>query len=661
MSALAVVAFATVSAAFGAAEDILPDGQAFPFWDDETAYSREWHVDARRGDDAVGDGSAARPFKTINKAAARVSAGEKVVIHAGTYRETVDALARGGDGKDRMVAFEAAGDGEVVVSGAAVWNAEFTLSSEYRQTFVSDEAHLFMSDKSAWTSSNANAKVWCGRFPRSMFADGENPFAVPICPTTDWAPFAAKDGRTHAPPSIIARLVERSPQLIPHWLCRRGLLFCDGEMMREVLTPQELWADKTAGEHIYWVADDGREVHFRLRGDASPDGRRFESTVREQGFAPEARGLAYVRISGIVFEKFGNGQMPPQRGAISVSRGHHWIVEKCTVRDVHTVGVDLGVQSHWVAWERPRGFDIIRDCTFERCGVHAVCGVPGNGYSIRNVLVERCRFDGIGWLYSLHGHTESGAVKFHFSDGCLVRRNVFTNLKWGEAVWIDKCVSNNRIAYNVVVDSAFADTAFFVECTCEPNRIDHNAVVRCSGVVFADKLAKGGVARRGGHFCRASETDHTLVDGNFIADIEGALFIDDGRNPEKGRRPREGYPTLQVDERFERNVIVSRGASCELTFPGAGKGNVSRENIFAFPPGAAGEVRFSVFGREGVTSVGRLPDEGSRIAEVAAMSLTGMRLAVKVNLPGGLKILDYEGDISVGEDLDRLMEAIDAR
>ena len=653
----AAAAIAVMSCVGSEDQDILPSGEKFPFWNDVTTYSREWHVDARRGDDKAGDGSAARPFRTINRAAACVAAGQKVVIHAGTYRETIEALAHGGDGPGRMVAFESAGDGEVVVSGAAEWNAAFVPSSGYRQVFSENEQHLFSLDGATRTSSNVHARVWSGRFPRSMFRDGENPFAVPICPSLGWTPIV-KAGDSPSPPSIIPFLSKRCPQFITHWLCRRGLLFCDGEMMREVLTPQELWAEPEAKEHMYWVGDDGREIHFRLRGDAAPDGRLFEATVREQGFAPEKRGLAFVRLSGIVFEKFGNGQMPPQRGAISVSWGHHWIVEDCTVRDVHTVGLDLGVQSHWVAWDGPRGFDIVRNCRFERCGVHGVCGVPGNGRAISHVLVEGCRFDGIGWLSSWPGNTESGGVKFHYADGCLIRRNVFANLRGGEAVWTDKWVCNNRIAYNAVVDSALSFAAFFVECALKANRVDHNAVVRCRRVVFQDREEKEGIRRSGGRGCLATETDHCHVDRNFFAELGGILFDAPGHPPGKGRRTSAGEYPLQIDNRFERNIVVNSGDTCDIVLPG--ERNASVQNVFSFPPSVAGKLRFEVFGRKGYASVGESPDEGSVLARTDTLSSEGTRLKVRISSSDGVQLIDYSGDLSIREDFDRLMGIVDS-
>ena len=52
-------------------------------------HAADLHVDARCGDDG-NPGTAARPFKTVSKAAARAQAGDTVRIATGVYREAVN-------------------------------------------------------------------------------------------------------------------------------------------------------------------------------------------------------------------------------------------------------------------------------------------------------------------------------------------------------------------------------------------------------------------------------------------------------------------------------------------------------------------------------------------------------------------------------------------
>ena len=94
---------------------ILPDGSSYHFWEKEPVWQRELFVSA---DDPAAsdenDGSESAPFRTISRAATEAGPGTRVRIHAGLYRECVRP-ARGGEDPERMISFEAFGDGEVII------------------------------------------------------------------------------------------------------------------------------------------------------------------------------------------------------------------------------------------------------------------------------------------------------------------------------------------------------------------------------------------------------------------------------------------------------------------------------------------------------------------------------------------------------------------
>jgi len=85
---------------------VLPNGQVFEFWEVPQEYDREIHVNINHpnaSDD--NDGTIDRPLKTINAAAQIAEPGTRVLIHGGTYRETVHP-ARGGLGPSKMISYE---------------------------------------------------------------------------------------------------------------------------------------------------------------------------------------------------------------------------------------------------------------------------------------------------------------------------------------------------------------------------------------------------------------------------------------------------------------------------------------------------------------------------------------------------------------------------
>jgi len=73
------------------------------------------HVAVDGTDDA--DGSAERPLRTINRAAAIAQPGDTVLVHAGEYREWVKPR-RGGLSDTRRITYEAAAGEHVVIKGS---------------------------------------------------------------------------------------------------------------------------------------------------------------------------------------------------------------------------------------------------------------------------------------------------------------------------------------------------------------------------------------------------------------------------------------------------------------------------------------------------------------------------------------------------------------
>ena len=68
----------------------LPDGTAFQFWRDGTAYGHIYYVDQQHPGAADNNpGTEEAPFLTIQRAAELVEPGGKVLIKSGVYRSAV--------------------------------------------------------------------------------------------------------------------------------------------------------------------------------------------------------------------------------------------------------------------------------------------------------------------------------------------------------------------------------------------------------------------------------------------------------------------------------------------------------------------------------------------------------------------------------------------
>jgi hypothetical protein len=477
-------------------QDTLPDGSRFAFWECETQFHKTRYVDQQHpaaSDD--GPGSAQIPYRTIGRAAAVTGPGERVVIAAGIYRECVRPL-RGGEGADTMVSYEAVPGDRVIISGAEVWQTEFTPSTGWQI--------------GNWRAGDSIPPIWMGELPGHVFG-GYNPFGMVLLANM---PFGDE------------YFYDYIHKDAPHrdYLMRRGMLFVDGRVMEQVIYPREL----LERPGTFWIEDDGLVLHFRLPDDDNPTGHVLEFTAREQAFTPTVRHLGWVRVQGLSFERVGNGIPAPQRGALSTNCGHHWIIEDCTVDWANTVGIDIGHQSHHRYSEAPKGYHIVRRNRIMHCGVCGLAGLPsprlpeadmhplGGAMQMPRTLIEDNVFAGNCW-HNVEAYWESAAVKIHLTRDCLVRRNLILDNGYGSGLWMDFNNINLRLTGNVILNvKATLYGGIFVEASQVSNLVDNNIIVG----VGANPLGPGG----GGHGVYEHDCDYLTVANNLIAGSAGAAI-----------------------------------------------------------------------------------------------------------------------------------------
>lgn len=421
--------------------DAMPDGTEFITWEQPATFTRTLHVNNShpRANDA-NPGTAESPFATINAAAQVVQPDERVLVHTGVYREWVRP-ARGGTGPGAMIHFEAAEPGTVVISASEVYDAPWLPSA-------------------GWSASRAAAGeegpvLWMAALPRTWF-EGYNPFAtVNMVQTMEQFDFALG-----------------FPNLMTGFFRRRGLVFQNGRRLAQVHKLPELRRQDGA----YWVEPDGLTVHLRPFGDIDPATERFEFSVREHCFAPAIRYLGYLRVAGFVMEHAADAFPVPQGGALSAARGHHWIIEDNTVRQVNAVGIDVGVQS-WLS-ERAEicGHHLIRNNTIEACGI---CGLAG-GHGIENLLVENNTFRDCCWQ-DVERYFECAAIKFHLTRRALIRRNRIIDTKGGAGIWLDWDNRHSRVCRNLIAGTRSMFGGVFIEASHSTNLIDNNIILDTDG------------------------------------------------------------------------------------------------------------------------------------------------------------------------------------
>ena len=487
---------------------MLPDGSEFKSWRDETVYRRTYHVDKNHpqaSDD--NDGSQDKPFSTINKATQVVRAGEKVIVKTGVYRELVQPQS-GGDGPHKMISFEAAPGAKVVVKGSQVFKPKWTTSKRNGVLF--------------------STKLWMASLPDDYF-DSYNPFLtenaskedIDLMPwATEWA------GK------------------LPYTL-GRGLVFQDSKRLVQQATYEDLV--KLPGS--YWVDKANRRLHIHPYEAINPNKATFEITTQQYIFKPAVTNLGYIRVKGFIFEHAGNGFPRTGVGALFTMGGHHWIIEDNVVRQVNSVGIEIGARTDESKAgraadrkraERSPGNMIVRNNEVYECGTGGI-----QGLLVKNALVENNRIHHCGWQ-DVQRYWETGAIKLLLNNGTLVRRNVITDIEAAPGIWLDYTNINSRVTQNVLANIESCNGAIFIEASQVPNLVDHNFIwnVQGSGIYQHDcdeltvahnlvayctkeavemRICKGRIVNGRLSTCKRN----SVLNNIFVNAPKGVSFIDD--------------------------------------------------------------------------------------------------------------------------------------
>lgn len=387
-------------------------------------------------------GTAGKPFRSISAAAALAGPGDTVLVYDGIYREWV-APARGGDER-HPVTYMAAPGGRAIIRGSEIYRGQ-------------------------WAAVEGQPTVFSTKIPESFFTAGFNPFKIV---------FDKHRGGG-----------------------RQGQIFLDGIELPEAKEPANTsleetksQEEKTNRQRMYeqpgtWFTDDGETIFVHLpRGYDSLTSRLVEISVRRHLFAPVRRAQNYINVKGFIFEHCANDAAFPQVGAVSCRSGQHWTIENNIVRNIKTIGIDIGAEDEnpWLlpdilpedrylisghhdiftlAERKIAGRNRVINNTVSDCGQCGIAGLFSDGSVVVGNTVERC-----GGVVS---GFESGGIKIHgLMDGTVEGNLVRDNEAWG--IWLDCGFIGSRVTRNVVVNNKIS--GIFFECSNGPGLIDNNVI-----------------------------------------------------------------------------------------------------------------------------------------------------------------------------------------
>jgi len=387
---------------------------------EETVPSRLFHVRQQAPNASDGNpGTAEQPWKTIQRAAETMSAGDTVLIGSGVYREFVRPFL-GGASYERMITYRAEPGADVVIKGSDVWTP-------------------------AWESAQVGeVSVWCAPWQR-----------LPWDRPEDWP----------------------EPRSAP--MHRAEQVFVDGKLMTHVATKQELVS--AAGS--FCTDDAEGRLYLRLPQDDAPAAHLIERSTRQQVFAPAVRGLGYIRVQGLKMTHAANPESQGanwgiigHRSALSTRRGHHWIIEDNEITWANAQGMDVGGEG-WSAdlQKQPPvseecGFHQIRRNVVSYNGVAGIVGWSGvTGLLLEDNTTDHNCLKGNFYAY------EAAGVKLHGTDHVIIRRHrSHANDAFG--IWVDHMCHHTRITQCTVTENRGA--GIFVEVSKQgPNLVDSNVVI----------------------------------------------------------------------------------------------------------------------------------------------------------------------------------------
>ena len=455
------------------------DWNNYPVWENTTHYSKTYVVNQRHPEASDNNpGTNDKPFLTINKSAQIVKAGERVLIRAGIYRETVEPLNEG-TGPEKMISYEAAPGEKVIVSGSRI------LKSNWIQRRVLTD--ILPDSTLTYTWSR---KIWVTTLPEELFDNEYFPFKLPnILPDEfQLMPWA--------------KLVKK---LAPY-ISTRGMIFQNGKRMIQL----EDYNDLARIEGTFWVDGDGKTIHIHAFGSGNANNYLFEIGVKSHLFRPQKIGLGYIQIQGITFEHCANGFLRTSTGAVTAMGGHHWIVENNIIRNINSSGLEFGYYAYEFKDPNPRNIQprtdqdlggiIVRNNQIFDCGTAAI-----RSYSVRDGIIENNHIWNCGW-HDAENYWEVAGIKILRARNTLVKGNHIHNIQGGNGIWLDWDIQNSRVTANVIHDIQNIQGGIFIEAAQVPNMVDNNLIWNIDG---------NGIY--------ANDTDELTICHNLISNTSGPV------------------------------------------------------------------------------------------------------------------------------------------
>lgn len=317
---------------------------------EETTGMRTYYV-SLEGSDDDGGLSIERPWRTIQRAAGAMRAGDRCIVRGGTYRETVRPSASGREGAP--IRFEAYPGERVVVSGCDPVGRWSPLGGGVYEGEMEWSMQDGCGDIVFVDGALCHEAAWphiADRLDRSSYATVD----ASTCEGETWTIF--DEDLLQFPDGYWTGAIVGCLHGVAYFMStakvtdfRNGTLYFDawvssaqhywttpGDLYVLTRSPQAL----AAGEGWYRDADAGR-LRLRLPDESSPEGREVEAKRREYAF--DLTGRAWIEVAGFEI-----------RAASITTQG----AEHCRIDGVRIYGIDRYFGDRQSIYGRTKGVEL---------------------------------------------------------------------------------------------------------------------------------------------------------------------------------------------------------------------------------------------------------------------------------------------------------------
>jgi len=420
---------------------------------------KEYHVSVN-GNDA-GDGSQARPFKTIMAAANVAMPGDVITVHAGTYREQITP-PRGGNSDQERIVYQAAKGEKVEIKGSEIVKG--------------------------WERSGND--TWVTKIPNQFFGKF-NPYSDRI--RGDWFYPTPKDRIYHT-----------------------GAVYLNGDWLMEAANREEVMKPADEKNPLWWAeVDSSTTTIWAQFRQADPNKETVEINVRQTIFYPDKPFINFITVRGFTMQHAATNWAPPtaeQMGLIGTHWSRGWIIEDNTIQYSKCSGIALGKYGDkWdnnntesaegyvgtihralaFGWNKGTiGGHLVQNNTIAYCEQTGIVGSMGCSFStIKGNVIHDIH------IRRLFSGAEMAGIKFHGAVDVQIMNNHIYRANMG--VWLDWMAQGAQIKNNLMHDN---DLDIFLEVQHGPILVSNNIslsktslLMNSGGVAFVHNLFGGAM------------------------------------------------------------------------------------------------------------------------------------------------------------------------